>query len=465
MTRPRGAPGPHRGRRPRTALAPGAAELAAAAGIVAAVQSGRSADAALGALGELGADARAVRAIAFGTLRWYLRLLPAVLSLLARPAGDTAARLQALLVVAVHQLEYSRHPPEVTVHCAVDAARACGLEHATGLVNAVLRRFLRERGALLAAGDRDLAVRTAHPAWLVAALDAAWPGSIERVLDANNAHPPLTLRVDLTRGSRAAYLEQLRAAELPGRACEWCPTAVIVDHPVPVDQLPGFAAGLVSVQDVAAQLAAPLLDARPGMRVLDACAAPGGKTGHLLEHTRGLAQLIATDHDPVRLARVEDNLRRLGRVGEAQCVIADLRRPEALGALGLFDRILLDAPCSATGVIRRHPDIKLLRRSTDIAAYADIQRELLAATFAQLAPGGRLLYATCSVLPAEGEEPVARFLRETPAARLAAVPAGVMLPDAVIHGGAGLRLLPDAAAANDGFHYACIERTTIAMRS
>jgi len=442
-----------------TALAPGSATLAAAATVLAAVRAGQSADTAL--LAEDGTpDGRAVRAVALGAMRWSLRFLPVLAKLLSRPLADTPPLLQALLLVAMHQLEHSRNPPESTAHRAVDAARALGLEHAAGLVNAILRRFLREREMLLAQADADPAVRTAHPEWLVAELMTAWPLAAEAVLEANNAHPPLTLRVDLSRLSRLEYLERLRAADLPGRAIDWCPSAVVVERPVPVGVLPGFRDGLVSVQDAAAQLAAPLLGVVPGMRVLDACAAPGGKTGHLLESTAGRIELVAVDIDAERLERVADNLRRLGRTGEARCVQLDLRDDAALARLGDFDRILLDAPCSATGVIRRHPDIKLLRRSSDLVGLAATQLAVLSSSFARLKPGGRILYVTCSVLPAEGATVVADFLGRTPAARLAPWPEAVLLPPAVIRGRYGLQVLPDSAAATDGFHYACIERAT-----
>jgi 16S rRNA (cytosine967-C5)-methyltransferase len=460
MSRRRRAGGAAAGRG-RDPLAPGATTLAEAARVLAAVRAGQSADAALAALGAI-PDLRAVRAVALGAMRWTLRFLPALAQLLARPLAEAPPLLQALLLVAVHQLEHSRNPPESTAHRAVDAARALGLEHAAALVNAILRRFLRERVSLLATVDADLAVRSAHPEWLVAALQSAWPQSVEGILEANNAHPPLTLRVDLSRLSRADYLQRLQAAELPAHGSEWCPSAVIVERPVAVGRLPGFSEGLVSVQDAAAQLAAPLLDVAPGMRVLDACAAPGGKTGHLLETTHGDIELLAVDNDPQRLERVGENLRRLGREGEARCLRLDLRDGDALAELGHFDRILLDAPCSGTGVIRRHPDIKLLRRSSDLLGLAATQLAVLTTSFERLKPGGRILYATCSVLPAEGAGIVAEFLAREPRARLAPWPAAVRLPPAAIHGPFGLQLLPDSAAATDGFHYACIERATLA---
>jgi 16S rRNA (cytosine967-C5)-methyltransferase len=446
---------------PPADLAPGSEALAAAARAIAAVEhEGRSADQAL-AVFDSHPDRAAIRAIALGAVRWYLRLAPAVASLLSRPAAQLDPVLRALLVAGAHQVEQSRNPPQSTVHIAVDAARALGQAHAAGFVNAVLRRFVTQREALFARLDADTAARTAHPEWFVAALEREWPDHAASILEANNAHPPMTLRVDVSRASIEEYLAELGAAGIPARSLAWCPTAVVLERPAPVGRLPGFAQGVVSVQDAGAQLAAPLLDARPGMRVLDACAAPGGKTGHLLEHTRDLAELIAADDDPHRLDKVKENLARLGR--QARCIVADLREPLPDAR---FDRILVDAPCSSTGVIRRHPDIKLLRRESDVAPLARAQAAILAACFAMLEPGGRLVYSTCSVLAAENDSIVERLLAGEPAARLADWPAGVERPPGAAATRFGVQLLPGAAAGTDGFYYACLEKAAgAAMRS
>lgn len=396
----------------------------------------------------------AIHAVTLGALRWYLRLAPAVLPLLARPHADGDPRLRALLVCAVHQLEYSNHAPATTVAAAVDAARLLELGRAAGLVNAVLRRYLREREARLAAVDRDRGARSAHPDWLVAALAAAWPDELEQILAADNTHPPLCLRVDTSRTGMADYLQELAAQGLHGEPVPGVDTAVTLSRPVPVAALPGFADGRVSVQDSNAQLAALLLAPRPGEHVLDACAAPGGKTGALLEAAGGAIDLTALDSDAGRLARVEDNLRRLGR--SARLVHAELGAAVSWWDGRQFDAILLDAPCSGTGVIRRHPDIKLLRRASDIAAFAGRQRGLLQACLPLLRPGGRLLYVTCSVLPAENAAVVAALLAGQPGVRELPLPAAVT-------GGLGLRpcrpgwqRLP--GAGGDGFYYACLTR-------
>jgi 16S rRNA (cytosine967-C5)-methyltransferase len=406
---------------------------------------------------DAGPERAAVRAIALGTMRWYLRLTPAVDALLSRPSG-TDAIVHALLVTAAHQIEYSRNAPELTVHAAVDAARELGLPGAAGLVNAVLRRFVIERGALLATVDATLAGRTAHPLWLTEHTARAWPGREEAILTANNQHPPMVLRVDLTRGSTADYRALLTKVPIESRGIQWMPEAVLLDRPVPVYDLPGFEEGLVSVQDAGAQLAASLLDARPGLRVLDACAAPGGKTAHLLERLGDEAEVTAVDIDPERLARVAQNLARLRR--RARLVAGDARRPESFWDGRPFERILVDAPCSSTGVVRRHPDIKLLRRPGDIEAFSSLQLEILRSSAALLAPGGRLVYSTCSVLPEENAQVVDRLLHCEPTLRVAPMPRGAQLAPGAIDAGAGVQLLPGSEAGTDGFYYACLEKTT-----
>jgi 16S rRNA (cytosine967-C5)-methyltransferase len=290
---------------------------------------------------------------------------------------------------------------------------------------------------------------------LVKLLEAAWADAAESILTANNEHPPLILRVDLSRKTREGYLEELAAADIAASAIDWTPAGIRLERPVGVAQLPGFTEGVVSVQDAGAQLAAKLLDVRPGMRVLDACAAPGGKTGHLLELTPE-QDLVAVDVDEDRVALIRQNLERLHR--RAKVEIADMRMPLQSGQL--FDRILVDAPCSSTGVIRRHPDIKLLRRPTDIAVFAATQEQILRSAFSMLAPGGRLVYCTCSLLPAENEEVVARLLAADPSARVAAIPPAVARPPGALDRKSGIQLIPGSRAGTDGFYYACVEKTT-----
>jgi 16S rRNA (cytosine967-C5)-methyltransferase len=442
--------------------------LASAARAVAEVVThGRSADDALATF-EDDADRSAIRAIALGSLRWYLRLQPAVAaltSLTPRKRRPLAPQLEALLVAAAHQLEYSRNVREMTVNAAVDASRILGQPAASGLVNAVLRRLLGERAALFKRIDSDPAAASAHPEWLVQELERAWGERARAVLDANNAHPPLALRVDRSRIEVGAYLEELARAGLPARPCGFAPSAVVLERAQPVERIPGFLDGRVSVQDAGAQLAAPLLDARPGMRVLDACAAPGGKTVHLLEHTSGLGDLTAVDIDAARLRRLEENLARSHR--HARLAVLDVRalRTDPAAALELlggspFERVLVDVPCSSTGVIRRHPDIKLLRRAADVEAFVSLQLEILQGAFQALAAGGRLLYCTCSVLPAENERLVASFLGGEPRARSVPMPPARELAPGALDRSVGIQLLPGGEAGTDGFYFACLEKTT-----
>ena len=421
-------------------FAPGATALASAAAALEAVvcEGGCTAEEALQRVAPRPEDRAAVRAIHTGTLRWYLRLAPALDALL-KPGQKMHPLVRAVLCCALHQVEYSRAPPASVVNIAVDAARVLGQGSASGFVNALLRRFLRERDAILAHVDKGEASRLAHPRWLLRRIRSAWPDAAEQIFAANNESPPMTLRVNLartTRDAQLALLAQQDIAAQPGR----CATTIVLEQPVDVNGLPGFSEGLVSVQDAGAQHAAELLDARAGERVLDACAAPGGKTCHILEREPAV-DLVALDCDAARLARVQQNLTRLGLAAQLQ--VADLLtagwwdgRP--------FDRILLDAPCSGTGVIRRHPDIKLLRRQEDIAGFAATQLEMLLRCASMLKPGGLLLYATCSILLAENTEVVERFLRQQP--RLRRV-------------GADWHVLPTpramgAAAMTDGFYYA-----------
>jgi 16S rRNA (cytosine967-C5)-methyltransferase len=447
-----------RGRAPsgRSRHAPGAETLAQAAlAVHAVVQDGRSADVALEAA-QARTDRAAVRAIALGTLRWYLRLTPAIAPLLNRPFAELSPRLGVLLVTAAHQVEYSRGAPEAQVHLAVDASRIIGEGRASGVVNAVLRRFVAQRAALLADVDQDLAARHAHPRWLADLIVAAWGERAEGMLAANNQHPPMTLRFDPAQAGAADFLRSWRALGRDARALDWNPDALVLEHAAAVQTLPGFDAGAVSVQDGGAQLAALLLDARSGMRVLDACAAPGGKTLHIAQRTPDLAELVAADHDPLRLQRVRENLERGGRT--ALLLAADLReRPPSLAA-ATFDRVLVDAPCSATGVIRRHPDIKLLRRREDIASFAVTQRQILATAFELLRPGGTLIYCTCSVLPEENEAVVSAFLAGEPRASAASWTESAPRPPGLLERNVGWQLLPGGDAGTDGFYYAGLKR-------
>lgn len=437
-----------------------AAVLACAARAIAAVAfEGRSSEDAFeraspGAGGQA-APRAAVRAITLGSLRWYLQLEPLVTRLLQGKA--LAPLLRALLVAALHQLERSRNPVETTVSCAVDAARVLEQPRAAGMINALLRRYLREREALLAAVLQDSRAASAHPAWMLTAVQQSFPDQWQQIIAADNAHPPMALRLDLSRATRADYIERLRQHGLGAQPVAWQATALVLDTPVAVGQLPGFDEGLVSVQDAGAQLAGVLLAPQPGDRVLDACAAPGGKSGALLEAAQGPIELTAIDIDAARVEFIAQNLRRLRR--PARLIAADLRSDLSWWDGVGFDRILLDAPCSSLGVIRRHPDIKLLRRPGDIAALAATQRQLLNRCLELLRPGGRLLYSTCSWLPAENEQVVEATLGTTPRARVLGLEASLPPPLPWQVRSLGVQLLPGAKADTDGFYYACLTVT------
>ncbi|AGA32124.1 Ribosomal RNA small subunit methyltransferase B [Thioalkalivibrio nitratireducens DSM 14787] len=360
-------------------------------------------------------EAAWVRALAFATVRWYVQLEAMVEGMLDRPLKPRDAVIRVLLCQGLAEIFRFGTPDHAAVRETAELARAIQRPGAVGLVNALLRRALRERELLGQAMQRTPALRHACPAWLVAGIRASYPERWEAVLEASTRAAPMTLRVNTARVSRAAMQERLERAGLAAQPHPLVPTALTLAEPVDVDAIPGFADGLLSVQDAAAQWAGLLLSPQPGERILDACAAPGGKTGHLLEASSGGIDLTALDVDGARMGRVRDNLRRLGY--RAQLVIGDLADPEDWWDGRPFDAILLDVPCSATGVIRRHPDIKLLRRAADIPALAARQRELLAQAWRLLRPGGRLLYVTCSLLADENERVVGSWLAATPDAK------------------------------------------------
>jgi 16S rRNA (cytosine967-C5)-methyltransferase len=380
--------------------------------------------------------------------RWWLRFDAALDRLLDKPLRKREPLVHALLVCGLAQIENLRLPPHAAVAATVEAARALRRAPFANLVNAVLRRWLREREALNAQLDRDPVARSAHPGWLVEAIARDWPGQAGAILAANNVPVPPMLRVNRRAATREAMIAALRTQGIAASAHPFLRDALMLDEHADVARLPEFKQGQLSVQDGAAQLAADLLDAGDGMRVLDACAAPGGKACHLLE--RADLELLALDREPQRAARIGENLARLHlqcevRVGDAGAA-SDWREGQT------FDRILLDAPCSATGVIRRHPDIKLHRRAADIPALAQQQRKLLDALWPLLKAGGKLLYATCSILRAENEDIVAAFLRAHAEAEVVPfeLPAGHDT-------GAGWQLLPGEGGL-DGMYYAVLRK-------
>lgn len=391
-----------------------------------------------------------VRELAMGTARWQPRLDILLAQFLDKPLRRADLDVQALLLIGLYQLLYTRIPVHAALSETVACAEQLNKKWAKGLVNAVLRRAQREAASLLPQLEKDPVVVTAHPRWLQKALKACWPQHWLQICAANNQHPPMTLRVNVRKVSREAYLAQLAGAGIAARGTRYSGSGIQLEQPCDVQQLPGFADGLCSVQDEAAQLSAPLLDLQPGQRVLDACCAPGGKTCHILESQPQLASLLALDLEAERLKRVQDNLNRLQL--DARLQAADVRAVDSWWDGQPFDRILLDAPCSATGVIRRNPDIKLTRQSGDIAELARLQGELLDTLWPTLKPGGLLLYATCSVLPAENSDTIGQFLARTADAeeRPTGLDCGLPQPH-------GRQLLPQPDG-HDGFYYALLHK-------
>jgi 16S rRNA (cytosine967-C5)-methyltransferase len=404
-----------------------------------------------------------VQSLSFHTLRW----LGSAMEARARLAPKTPpANVDALLVTALALLWPGGDPPPYAEHTLVDQAVGAARNRApaaAGFINAVLRRFLRERDETVAAARHSALGAYNHPLWWVERIKRDWPQHWQALLLAANQRPPMTLRVNARRGTGASYVHGL--AQLGRQA--WLlddpgfnGQAVVLEQPCPVHQLPGFAEGDVSVQDAAAQRAAPLLlngaELKPKARVLDACAAPGGKTAHLLELAD--LDLLALDSDPLRLARVQDNLNRLHL--QAELKAGDARQPKAWWDGRPFDAILLDAPCTASGIVRRHPDVRWLRRADDLGALARVQAEMLDALWPLLAPGGRLLYATCSIFPAEGRQQIDAFLQRLGPGKALLEPQSpghlLPLPD---NGAQGLQPGPGRGAAlQDGFFYALIRK-------
>ncbi|MCL7930914.1 16S rRNA (cytosine(967)-C(5))-methyltransferase RsmB [Halomonas llamarensis] len=399
-------------------------------------------------------DRALLKELCYGTCRRLPRLEALANELLKQPFKKRDMDVQALLLLGIYQLLYMRIPAHAAVGETAGAARLIGKEWATRVLNGCLRRLQREADALQARVDRDPYIALEHPPWLLTTLKEAWPDHWRDIAEANNQPGPMTLRVNQHHNDREAYLAQLASQGLDAHLCAHAPDGITLDTPCDVSVLPGFAEGLVSVQDEAAQLSAALLGPaiapRPGAHVLDACCAPGGKTAHLLEQFH--IALTAVDSDNQRLARVEDTLTRLG-------LEAELRHGDATNRDWwqgtTFDAILLDAPCSGTGVIRRHPDIKKLRRQEDIQQLAKLQRRLLDNLWPLLNEGGTLLYATCSVLPDENADQVEAFLQRTPDAHVT-TPTGVTWGE---KSGAGRQLFPQPNG-HDGFFYARLEKRT-----
>ena len=439
-----------------TTAAAGARSLAAYA-VARILREGVSLDAALkDALAAADTQlAPSVRSLSYGAVRGYFRHEALLGRLLSTPVKSLDFLVRALLSVALYELEDARTPEYAVVDAAVRTAKATDAARASGLINAVLRRYLRERTRLDADIARNPVSRHASPVWLADRLRADWPVRWTQLLAAGDAQAPMWLRVNAQRSTTEEYLEKLQAAGIGARAQAQVPLAVALDSPCDVHELPGFAQGLVSVQDLGAQCAAFPLGLAAGQRVLDACAAPGGKTALIAEREPALAKLVAVDIDVGRLARVQENLVR-GNLS-AHLVNGDLGVPTSWWDGVPFDRILLDAPCSALGVIRRHPDIRLRKSPSEIDKLPRIQARLLNSAWTMLAPGGRLVYATCTVTRSENRDLIGAFLRSTPDA--ISVPADVWegWPNLGEADEFGRQILPGEAGA-DGFYYAALTK-------
>lgn len=421
------------------------------------VSKGRSLDRALAdCQGQVSERDRALlRMLSYGTLRNHWHLQGWINALVSRPLKARDSRINELLAVGLFQLSDTRIPDHAVVSETVEAARLLRRPKLAPLVNAILRRFLRDRIADQPPSNEQ--AEYDHPQWLIDMLRADWPDDWQSILAANNDRAPMWLRINPVHCSAADYVVRLKEIEIEAETFAGLPQAVRLIEPQPVEILPGFAEGHVSVQDAAAQLAAPWLLADRQGRVLDACAAPGGKSSHLLEHGGDGIELTCVDNDEERLSAISQNLDRLRLNATISC--GDASNPEEWWDKTLFDAILLDAPCSATGVIRRHPDIKHLRRSVDIPALAKTQLAMLVGLWPTLKPGGRLLYVTCSTLAAENDIVVTRFLEQTKDAGETALLHNNNIHALMRDKACGQQVLPGTAGF-DGFYFAGLEKAS-----
>jgi 16S rRNA (cytosine967-C5)-methyltransferase len=400
-------------------------------------------------------DQALLRNLCYGTLRYHWHLQAWIDELLSRPLKARDSCINQLLAIGLYQLSDTRIPDHAVVSETVEAARILRRPKLSGLVNAILRRFLRDRPSDLP--SLGMAAEYDHPEWLIEMLQEDWPENWQTILAANNERGPMWLRVNPAHASSAQYLDELQAQHIDAELLAGLPQAVRLKEPQTVELLPGFGAGHVSVQDAAAQLAAPWLLQDISGRVLDACAAPGGKSGHLLELGGDRIELTCLDNDADRLRRVTDNLDRLGQHASMRC--GDASNPAEWWDGEPFAAILLDAPCSASGVIRRHPDIKHLRRRSDIVKLAETQLRMLTALWPTLQRGGRLLYVTCSVLSAENDTIIERFLAVTGDARETDLLQNNNIRDLMLGKACGVQILPGTAGM-DGFYFACLEKVS-----
>ena len=388
--------------------------------------------------------------LVYGVARWYPRIEYFIQQLLTGALKPKDFELKLLIAVGVYQLAFSRVPVYAAINETVKQVKPLKRDWARALVNGVLREFDRHRADLEKKMKHDEVAQTAHQQWFIDCLKRDWPEDYLTILAANNQHPPMSLRVNCQKTSRAEFLQKLSAAEFPGHGISELDYGVQLESPTNVENIPGFFEGHVSIQDGAAQFASQLLKLEPGQRVLDACAAPGGKTAAILEQQADLVEVVALEVKEPRVRLIENTLSRLHLNATVQC--ADAVEVEKWWDGEFFDRILLDVPCSATGVIRRNPDIKILRTASDVQALEETQAKLLSAIWPTLKPGGRLVYSTCSVLRVENEGQLARFLAAHADAKEIKIHAnwGKL-------GDIGRQILPGDNGM-DGFYYACLTK-------
>ena len=395
-------------------------------------------------------DQAYIKELCYGVMRWFYRLNFFLDRLTDKPIRRKDTDIRAVILCGMYQLEFLRTPAHAAVSASVDAAGQLDKAWAKQLVNAVLRRYQREAAELERLVQTSESALYAHPQWLITRVRREWPDYWTRILEANNRRAPMFLRVNLQKTRREDYLQSLADSGIDAVAITETAGGIGLKAPVDVDMLPGFAQGLVSVQDIGAQHAATLLDLQAGQRVLDACAAPGGKTAHIHETEPALAGITAIEKDKTRLARLIDTSQRLGM--DAEILQADAALPDTWWNGSPFDRILLDVPCSATGVIRRHPDIKVLRHEDAIDKYNDVQGKLLEAVWSILSSQGRLIYATCSILAAENDNRIRIFLKKFPDATNIDI-----MTDWGVKTEFGIQTLPGVGDVDaDGFYYAVL---------
>lgn len=400
-------------------------------------------------------DRALIQSLCFGVLRWYFQLKPIAEKLLFSPLKPNDQDVFCLLLIGVYQLTHSDIPTYAAVSAAVEAARGLRKPWACGLLNKVLRIYSSKKEDFLAQVSQNSSARYAHPTWFIEEIQKSWPDHWQTILAANNDHPPMVLRVNSQKTTRDEYLNLLHQHQIEAVALD-LPQAIQLTHPVAVTELPGFSEGLCYVQDASGQYAATLLDLEKNLMVLDACAAPGSKTTHILELQPQLKKLVAIEYDASRLTLIKENIARLGLINSTTEIIsADAGETEQWSHGQKFDRILLDAPCSATGIIRRHPDIKVLRQKEDIPQYQQKQTYLLNALWSLLNPQGILLYSTCSIFPAENENIISEFLSTHTDAEIIPLNIPQAIPCRY-----GQQILP-AIQGMDGFYYLKLKKRSI----